>query len=144
VRHQELSEAWDAEELAADLSSLWAKNRIILARPSWSASLEDVGRSLQALRYRAESPDVATVIDRLLTRGFGDCEDLCAAWHEWAKATRGPRSDVQSLLTPGGGVKQYHCFLRISGRVFDPSVQGGMPRPPDSIYQDPRAVVIAA
>jgi hypothetical protein len=66
----------------------------------------------------------------------------------------GENADVIALLTPGSHAKEFHAFLRVHGKTFDPSVrgsrvltyetEGGMNPPPPHVYHDPRAVIIAA
>ena len=133
-----LSERPSIGEIAGALSGLVAANRAIVADGRWRPRPAD----LRSLPYRTDPPglDTWTVGPRLVRRGFGDCEDLMAAW---VVALEAERQEVSAWLTHGGGPRQYHCFVRAGREVFDPSVFGGMPRPPNEIYTDPRAVRIA-
>lgn len=153
----ELSEHCDIHELAAAQCGLWLANEVVLGRPEFErpGALREIAIKLAGVEYREDrGRDRGSVITRVVRRGWGDCEDLSSAWHSLLKRMFGRTNDVASLLTHGGLPGKFHAFCRVHGKVFDPSVagsrvldltvRGGMGRPPEAIYFDPRAVVIAA
>lgn len=137
----ELSERPSGDEIAAALGGLLAANRAIVK--AWSVA--DLWRAYEALKqvvYRPrENPDRWSVITRILHERMGDCEDLAAAFCAVLERLMGP-GRVAFWLTPGGSLRVFHCFVRVDGIVFDPSVWAGMGRAPGEIYDDPRAWLV--
>ncbi|MCK6587290.1 MAG: hypothetical protein L6Q76_06870 [Polyangiaceae bacterium] len=130
----------DPREVAGALSGLVNANLAVLQdgyRP-------DVER-LKRLRY-VEDPageDEWVTIQKLIERGAGDCEDLAAAWTACLLSRGVGASMWVAVLKPYK--RRYHGYLRVQGRagnvagpgrLFDPSVVGGM-RPLPMVYYAP-------
>ena len=106
--------------LTAALTGLTAVNVVLLRRNPNAPKLYASG-----VRYRQEPQGRENwlTIPKVLSRGFGDCEDL-AAWRAAELQRAGIRARVVVIRS---GPKTFHAVVRLpGGKIEDPSRKLGM------------------
>jgi hypothetical protein len=120
----------EPDEVAAALLGLLAANLAVLANGYKPDPLVFGG-----LQYVEDPPglDIWLTIQKLLDRGWGDCADLAIGWGAYLIALGVPCSIWIAVLKPYK--RRYHAYLRVRGKLFDPSVRGGMKPLPLEYYK---------
>ncbi len=120
----------EPDEVAGALLGLLAANLAVLAN-----GYKPDPAVLKRLQYIEDPPglDIWFTIQKLLDRGSGDCEDLALGWGAYLIALGVPCSIWIAILKPYK--RRYHAYLRVRGKLFDPSVVGGMRALPLDYYK---------